>query len=69
MGVADFSEEEKQAFREDGNKYTPMGRIARVEEFATAAVFLAHDATFVTGINLPFDGGISLGVFAKSPIG
>lgn len=64
MGIAGYSAEEKQAFRDDGNKYTPMGRIARVEEFANAAVFLAHDATFVTGINLPFDGGMSLGAFA-----
>lgn len=65
MGVAGFSDQEKQAFRDDGNKYTPMGRIASVEEFAIGAVFLAHDATFVTGINLPFDGGMSLGVFAQ----
>lgn len=65
MGVAGFSEEEKQSFTNDGNKYTPMGRIASVEEFATGAVFLAHDATFVTGVNMPFDGGIGLGVFAQ----
>jgi len=65
MGMANFSTEEKQAFIDDGNKYTPMGRIATVEEFATTAVFLAHDATFVTGINMPLDGGIGLGVFAQ----
>jgi len=65
MGIDNFSAEEKQAFREEGNKFTPMGRIATVEEFATGAVFLAHDATFVTGVNLPFDGGMSLGVFAQ----
>lgn len=65
MGIAGFSAEEKQAFREDGDKYTPMGRIASVEEFATSAVFLAHDATFITGVDLPFDGGMSLGAFAQ----
>lgn len=65
MGMVGFSDAEKQTFRDDGNKYTPMGRIARVEEFATSAVFLAHDATFVTGVNVPFDGGIGLGVFAQ----
>ena len=65
MGIATFSAEEKQAFRDDGNKYTPMGRIASVDEFAASAVFLAHDATFVTGIDMPFDGGMSLGIFAQ----
>lgn len=65
MGIASFSPTEKQTFREDGNKYTPLGRIATVEEFATAALFLAHDATFVTGINMPFDGGMKLGAFAQ----
>lgn len=67
MGIASFSAEEKQAFRNEGSQYTPMGRIATVEEFATAAVFLAHDATFITGTRLLFDGGMSLGAFAVPP--
>ncbi|HYG83674.1 MAG TPA: SDR family oxidoreductase [Verrucomicrobiae bacterium] len=65
MGVGGFSEAEKQAFKDGGNKYTPMGRIASPEEFGKAAVFLAAEAEFVTGVNLPFDGGIGLGVFAQ----
>ncbi|WP_156680936.1 SDR family NAD(P)-dependent oxidoreductase [Sphingomonas profundi] len=37
---------------------TPMGRIARPEEIAAAALFLAcEDASYVTGIELPVDGG------------
>jgi NAD(P)-dependent dehydrogenase (short-subunit alcohol dehydrogenase family) len=36
----------------------PMGRLATPEEIADAAVFLASDeATFITGISLPVDGG------------
>jgi NAD(P)-dependent dehydrogenase (short-subunit alcohol dehydrogenase family) len=35
-----------------------MGRFARPEEIAAAAVYLASDeAAFVTGIALPVDGG------------
>jgi len=37
---------------------TPMGRTARPEEIAAAAVFLASDeASFVTGVAMPVDGG------------
>jgi len=37
----------------------PMGRVGRVEEAATVALFLASDdSSFVTGIDLPVDGGM-----------
>ena len=41
---------------EEGN---PMKRFGRPEEIAKAAVFLAFDATFTNGHELPVDGGMS----------
>lgn len=41
---------------------TPMGRMGRSEEVASAAVFLCSDAaSFITGVNLAVDGGNSIG--------
>jgi NAD(P)-dependent dehydrogenase (short-subunit alcohol dehydrogenase family) len=46
------------AARERSRARHPMGRFARPEEIAAAAVYLASDeAAFVTGIALPVDGG------------
>ena len=39
-------------------KMVPMGRLGRPEELASAAAFLASDeSSFITGIDLPVDGG------------
>jgi 3-oxoacyl-[acyl-carrier protein] reductase len=38
----------------------PMGRMGRPEEFANATVFLASPAaSYITGVTLPIDGGIT----------
>jgi NAD(P)-dependent dehydrogenase (short-subunit alcohol dehydrogenase family) len=37
----------------------PMKRFGRPEETAKAAIFLAFDATFTTGHELPVDGGMT----------
>jgi NAD(P)-dependent dehydrogenase (short-subunit alcohol dehydrogenase family) len=41
---------------------TPMARMGQPEEIAAAALFLCSDAaSFITGVNLPVDGGNSIG--------
>lgn len=59
MGVDGASPEELAAFEKEGNDTTPMGRIGRPEEVARAVLFLAFDATFTTGAELPVDGGLT----------
>ncbi len=44
---------------------TPLGRLLKPEEVAKAAVFLASDATFMTGHVLVMDGGISNVYYAR----
>ncbi len=52
-GVADTPEE-----RERFAKSVPLGRMSDPQDIANAAVYLASDeASFVTGVNLPIDGG------------
>lgn len=39
----------------------PLGRLGRPEELARAALFLAcEESSFITGVTLKVDGGISL---------
>jgi NAD(P)-dependent dehydrogenase (short-subunit alcohol dehydrogenase family) len=59
MGVAGISEEERAALKRMGDEITPMKRCGAVEEVARAALFLAFEATFTTGVELPVDGGLA----------
>jgi len=39
---------------------TPLARLARPEEIASAALFLASDqSSYIAGIDLPVDGGLT----------
>lgn len=62
MGVAGLTEEERAAFMKQGDEITPLKRHGKVEEVAAAALFLAADATFTTGVELPVDGGFAQGL-------
>jgi NAD(P)-dependent dehydrogenase (short-subunit alcohol dehydrogenase family) len=43
-------------------KRIPLGRVARPEEIKGLALFLASPASgFITGVQIPIDGGSSLG--------
>ena len=43
---------------EESGAVLPLGRVAQPEEIASAVLFLiSDDASFVTGITLPVDGG------------
>ncbi|MFI7291471.1 SDR family NAD(P)-dependent oxidoreductase [Streptomyces anulatus] len=64
MGVAELTEEQRAEFIEQGNASTPMGRGGTVEEVAAAALYLAVEATFTTGVELTVDGGFGQGLGA-----
>jgi NAD(P)-dependent dehydrogenase (short-subunit alcohol dehydrogenase family) len=59
LGVASASAEERAQLKALGDVITPMRRHGTAEEIARAALFLAFDATFTTGAELPVDGGLS----------
>lgn len=64
MGVTDATTQQRAAFSKMGDEITPLRRHGTVDEVATAALFLAFEATFTTGVKLPVDGGLGRGLSA-----
>jgi NAD(P)-dependent dehydrogenase (short-subunit alcohol dehydrogenase family) len=58
LGVAGLTSEERAVMARLGDQVTPMKRHGTADEVARAAVFLAADATFTTGVELAVDGGL-----------
>ena len=57
--LADAAAAGMDSMREQFMTMTPVNRFARPEEIAEAVVWLSSDAaSFVTGTNLPVDGGM-----------
>jgi len=53
--------EDRDAFEAGMAERIPLGRLARPEELAQAALFLVSDAgSFITGVNLAVDGGMTM---------
>jgi NAD(P)-dependent dehydrogenase (short-subunit alcohol dehydrogenase family) len=60
MASQGASKEEADAFKKQYAQLTTLGRVGRPEEIATAILFLASDdGSFITGIDLPVDGGMT----------
>jgi NAD(P)-dependent dehydrogenase (short-subunit alcohol dehydrogenase family) len=58
LGVAGLTPEARAEMAKLGDQITPMKRHGTPDEVARAALFLAADATFTTGIELAVDGGL-----------
>ncbi|MGW6935568.1 SDR family NAD(P)-dependent oxidoreductase [Lentzea sp. NPDC054927] len=64
MGVTGVSQDVLEAFKREGDEITPLKRHGAANEVADAVLFLAFEATFTTGADLPVDGGLGQGLSA-----
>lgn len=61
LGKLGVPDELRAGFEAHLAKVIPLGRLGRSEELARTILFLASDeSSFITGANIPVDGGISL---------
>jgi NAD(P)-dependent dehydrogenase (short-subunit alcohol dehydrogenase family) len=60
FGKTGLSEEQVNGFKAGLSQQVPLGRIGHVDEIAKPVLFLASDdSSFITGIELTVDGGMS----------
>ena len=60
FGKAGLTAEQIAGFKADVISQVPLGRIGRPEEIAATVLFLAADATFVTGEEIIAGGGMAV---------
>jgi NAD(P)-dependent dehydrogenase (short-subunit alcohol dehydrogenase family) len=58
-GKLGFPAEQQKGFEQQMADNNPMKRFGRAEEVAKAVAYLAFDATYTTGAELPVDGGLT----------
>ena len=67
-GVFERKKDRPQYSRDAFLKSIPLGRFPRASDLAWATVFLASDeASFITGVDLPVDGGLRVKYPAWTP--
>ncbi|RHW46310.1 short-chain dehydrogenase [Bombilactobacillus bombi] len=58
--MSDYASESLKLSKEELNKTYPLGRMGKPEEVANLVLFLASDeAAFITGTEIPIDGGFT----------
>jgi NAD(P)-dependent dehydrogenase (short-subunit alcohol dehydrogenase family) len=58
--MADYASDVYEAPKTDLGKMHPLGRLGKASEVAATVAFLASDdASFITGAEIPVDGGVT----------
>jgi len=61
--IASFQGKRAEEIVDQPQPDVPVGRLGRVEEFADVVAFLCSDrASYVCGVNMPVDGGLTRGI-------